>query len=88
MPSFKSVRNDLRAIEREFSARAELLDLTKTEGGHLTNFGDDLAILCRKYGIQQSIVARALDVTPVAVSRRYNRKLTAAQMKGFAELTR
>lgn len=83
MASFVSIRRDLKEIEREFDARAELLDLTKTDGGHLTNFGDDLAILCRKHGIKQSTVAKAFDVTAAAISRRYARKLTPAQMKGF-----
>lgn len=65
------IRRLLKLLERESSVTLELREWAKTEGGRLNAFGSDFIALAAEHEIPQAVVARILDITPAAVSRRY-----------------
>jgi Mn-dependent DtxR family transcriptional regulator len=67
------IRMHLKSLEKQADLIEELRDMTKSEGGRLTHFGREFIRIARQNELQQSFVAKLLDITPGAVSQNYNK---------------
>lgn len=70
--SISAIRRHLNNIEAQIELVDELRMAAKTDGGRMTPFGSDLIRSARDNGLQQAFIARLLDISPGAVSHRYN----------------
>lgn len=68
--SASKIRKLLKELERESAVTEELREYAKTQGGRLTPFGVAIIRAASEHEVPQAVVARILDVTPAAVSRR------------------
>jgi hypothetical protein len=73
MEDAKIIRRYLRSLEKEAELVAELRGYSKTEGGHLTEFGKVMVALAKDHSLKQAFVARLFDISPGAVSQHYNK---------------
>lgn len=71
MTSYRPARPERVTLNSVTEPATEIRALAKTVDGRLTAFGEDLVEVCKKNNIKQSLVAKFLDVTPAAISRRY-----------------
>jgi hypothetical protein len=67
------IRIHLKSLEKQANLVHELRDLAKSDGGRLTLFGRELVRLAKQNEVQQSFVAKLLDISAGAVSQHYNR---------------
>lgn len=73
MNPVKEMRKQLRVVEKEFDILLRLRAEAKTEGGRLTEFGQLIVSAGREANVPQELLAKLLDLSPGAVSQRYNR---------------
>lgn len=64
------IRKLLKELERQSAVSEEFRDYAKTEGGRLTPFGVAIIHAAIEHEVPQAAIARILDVSPAAVSRR------------------
>jgi hypothetical protein len=67
------IRIHLKSLEKQAKLVGDLRELAKSEGGRLTLFGRELVRLAKQNEVQQSFVAKLLDISAGAVSQHYNR---------------
>ena len=67
------IRLHLKSLERQADLVSKLRELAKSEGGRLTLFGRELVRLAKQNDVQQSYVAKLLDISAGAVSQHYNK---------------
>lgn len=68
----KQIRKLVQSLEREAATAAELREWALSDGGRLTAFGVELIELAKEHEIPQSVMARVLNLSASAISRRYN----------------
>lgn len=64
-----TIREQLKKLEADANLVDTLRTMGKTDGGKLTEFGKDFVHACVKNKVQNSVVAKILDVTPSAISQ-------------------
>jgi hypothetical protein len=69
----KAIRKLVLALESKAAPIDEFRQAAKTEGGRMSDFGREILGAAKRNGVQQSLMARVLGITPGAVSQHYNR---------------
>jgi hypothetical protein len=72
MQIFKPLLTEVSKLRKHFEHFEMFRTVSKTPGKQLNDFGNDLVALAKQHSIKQSVIARALDVDPSVISRKYN----------------
>ncbi|HAS87767.1 MAG TPA: hypothetical protein DCS48_00425 [Desulfovibrio sp.] len=64
-----SLYSKIKDLEKDAEMIHTIRDLAKTEGGRLTEFGQNLIYTCAESDVKQADIARILDISPSAVNQ-------------------
>jgi len=66
----RSIKAEVKNLEKQVELVKALRLASRTEGGHLTEFGSHFCDLCLTHGIRVSVVAKIVDMSYSAISQR------------------
>lgn len=74
-----TIHQQIKKLENEAGLVEIIRDRGKSEGGRLTDFGQDFVYMCVTHGIPNGDIAKILDVTTSAISQQAAKHKTGGQ---------